>query len=59
VARRPTSSYDEEDDDSDQKGSKGKHLVFDEKVGQVVVKRKRKSNRRRDDWSEFTDEDDF
>jgi N utilization substance protein A len=56
VARRPTDSYDE--DEGEQKGHKGKQLVFDEKVGQVVVKRKRKRNRRREDWDEF-DEDDF
>ena len=58
VARRPTTDPYDEDDESDQKGRKGKQLVFDEKVGQVVVKRKRKRNRRREDWDEF-DEDDF
>jgi N utilization substance protein A len=58
VARRPATDPYEEEEDSDQKGHKGKQLVFDEKVGQVVVKRKRKRNRRREDWDEF-DEDDF
>ena len=59
VVRRPGESAEaEEDDGADSKGRKGKQLIYDEKMGQVVVKRKRKRNRRRDDWDEF-DEDDF
>ncbi len=59
VVHRPGESAEaEEDDGTDSKGRKGKQLVYDEKMGQVVVKRKRKRNRRRDEWDEF-DEDDF
>jgi N utilization substance protein A len=36
---------------------KGKQLVFDEDMGEVVVKRKRKGSRRRPDWEEFETED--
>ena len=38
------------------KTQKGKELVFDEDAGRVVVKRKRKANRARNEWD---DEDDF
>jgi N utilization substance protein A len=55
VARKPTSSYDEEVDQKS-KANKGKALVFDEKIGQVVTKRKRKGSRRREEWDEFEDE---
>lgn len=52
---RPSPS-DDRDDDSSKKQKKGKQLVYDENVGRTVVKRKRKSNRRRD-WDEFSLED--
>ena len=58
VVRRTDEADDDSDDDSTEgRGRKGKSLVFDEKIGQVVVKRKRKRNRRRDEWDDF--EEDF
>lgn len=36
---------------------KGKQLVFDENMGEVVVKRKRKGSRNRPDWEEFESEE--
>ena len=49
--------YDDEDDDEDEEdGKKRKHwhkkhaMVFDEKAGKVVAKRKRKPSRRQDVW---------
>ncbi len=41
-----------------QRKGKGKQLVFDEDMGEVVVKRKRKRRRGRPEWDDF-DEDDF
>jgi N utilization substance protein A len=41
------------DDSAEGRGQKGKQLVFDEKRGQVVVKRKRKGSRSRPGWEEF------
>lgn len=51
-----------EDEDSDKRQHKGKQLVFDEKRGQVVTKRKRKGSRRRPEWESYGDdtlEDEF
>ncbi len=36
---------------------RGRSYVYDEKVGEVVVKRKRKGSRRREDWEDFDGED--
>ncbi len=33
--------------------SRGKELVFDEQLGRVIIKRKRKSGRRRPQWEEY------
>ncbi len=49
------SPTDDKDDDR-KKPKKGQQLVYDENAGRTVVKRKRKSNRRRD-WDEFSLED--
>jgi N utilization substance protein A len=45
-------------DDDDKKPRRGKQLVFDEKAGKVVVRRKRKKSRS-NDWEDFGDEFDF
>jgi N utilization substance protein A len=45
----------EDDEKSDSR--RGRSLVFDEKSGEVVVKRKRKSGRSRPDWEEFDVDD--
>jgi N utilization substance protein A len=51
---RPAALEAEKEDDKKKKGkkTKGKELVFDEAAGEVVVKRKRKGSRRRDEWGE-------
>jgi N utilization substance protein A len=43
----------EEDDDAKRKARKGKQLVFNEDIGEVVTKRKRKGSRSRPEWEEF------
>lgn len=48
---------DEEDEKS--AARRGRSYVFDEKVGEVVVQRKRKGSRRRADWEEELDENDL
>ncbi len=49
IARKPRHEVGGDDDDDD--GSrKGKHLVYDEKLGEVVTQRKRKRSRQQDDW---------
>jgi hypothetical protein len=48
---------DEEDEKS--AAQRGRSYVFDEKIGEVVVKRKRKGSRRRADWEEELDENDL
>jgi N utilization substance protein A len=47
----------EDDDEEDEKTSarRGRSYVYDEEVGEVVVKRKRKGSRRREDWDDFDD----
>jgi hypothetical protein len=47
---------EDEDEDSDKRHHKGKQLVFDEKRGQVVTKRKRKGSRRRPEWETYGDD---
>ena len=39
--------------------TKGRTLEFDEELGQMVVKRRRKRSRSRDDWEELIEDDDF
>lgn len=39
--------------------TKGKQLVFDEQIGEVVVKRKHKGSRSRSDWEDIDNVDDF
>ena len=51
-ADRPGEETDEKSD-----SRRGRSLVFDEKAGEVVVKRKRKSSRSRPDWEEFDADD--
>jgi N utilization substance protein A len=40
-----------------QKGPRGKRLVYNEDIGEVVVKRKRKGSRRRPEWEDYDVED--
>lgn len=56
VIARPTREEEREDVEK-RRGHKGKQLVFDEEVGEVVVKRKRRGSRRRPEWEEFEDEE--
>ena len=55
VIVRPTETASTDDDDSKSgRGrQKGRQLVFDEDMGEVVTKRKRKGSRRRSNWDEF------
>ena len=55
----PTDRPGDEPESGDKADSRrGRSLVFDEKVGEVVVQRKRKRGRGRPDWEDF-DVDDF
>jgi hypothetical protein len=60
VVKTPASRDDDKDDDEDgrKRSRKGRSLVYDEDMGEVVIKRKRKGSRRRPEWEEF-DIDDF
>lgn len=56
IVARPTEDTSTEDDKKGKvgKGNKGKQLVYDEKRGEVVAKRKHKDNRRRpDEWEDL------
>lgn len=50
VVVRPTT--DEEEEKQKAQSRKGRHLEYNEQSGEVVVKRKRKSSRRRPEWEE-------
>jgi N utilization substance protein A len=56
VVVRSTAPEKEQDEDEEQAKRKatrkGRHLEYDEKSGEVVVKRKRKDNRRPRDWED-------
>jgi len=56
VIARPTREEEREEAEK-HKGRRGKQLVFDEEVGEVVVKRKRRGSRRRPEWEDFDDEE--
>ncbi|HEX6384364.1 MAG TPA: transcription termination factor NusA [Anaerolineae bacterium] len=59
VIARPTPSFEPEREQPERrKGRKGKRLVYDEDMDEVVIKRKRKGSRRRPEW-EDTDLEDF
>jgi hypothetical protein len=45
--------------DRKRKKSKQRELVFDEKRGEVVAKRKRKGSRNRGEWDEYLEEDEI
>ncbi len=57
VIARPTRAEEREKEAEKARRGKGKQLVFDEEIGEVVVKRKRK-RRGRPEWEDF-DTDDF
>jgi transcription termination/antitermination protein NusA len=57
VVKTPASRDDDDDDDDSRKRRKGRSLVFDEDMGEVVIKRKRKGSRRRPEWEEFDIDD--
>lgn len=58
VVVKPTTTSSEDDDSADARGrNRGRQLVYDEKMGEVVVKRKRKGSRRREDWDDFEFDD--
>ncbi len=55
VVVQPGKAVLEEEAAEDRSQRKGKQLVFDEKQGKVVVKRKHKGTRGRQDWEDFED----
>ncbi len=57
VVVTPTDRPGEESEDEKADARKGRQLVFDEKAGEVVVKRKRKRGRGRPEWKDFDSED--
>lgn len=54
VVRTPAEEkeLDEEEEASKRKTRKGRHLEYDEKSGEVIVKRKRKDSRRQREWND-------
>ncbi len=52
-------STEEEEDEEERKrkGRKGRQLVYNEDMGEVVAKRKRKGSRRRPEWEDFDIDD--
>jgi len=57
VVVSPTTTPGEEHDLDDKGRRRGRSLIFDEKLGEVVVKRKRKGSRGRPEWEDFDSED--
>lgn len=53
VVVRPTATEAPTEEDAKRGRQKGRELVFDENIGEVVSKRKRKGSRRRASWDEF------
>ena len=57
VIARPSREEERLQEQEKQSRRKGKSLVFDEDMGEVVVKRERKRGRGRPEWEEFEDTD--
>jgi N utilization substance protein A len=57
VVKKSTSQDDEEEDVHGR--TRGKQLEYNEQLGKVVVKRKRKSSRRRPEWEDIEELDDL
>ncbi|MCB8966319.1 MAG: transcription termination/antitermination protein NusA [Ardenticatenaceae bacterium] len=57
IVRTPTKT--EEEDAAKRRGRKGRELVFDEDMGEVVARRKRKGSRRREEWEDYDIDGDF
>lgn len=57
VVRTPSSSGESEDEDERADQRKGRRLVYNEDMGEVVIKRKRKGSRRRPEWEDYDIED--
>ncbi|MCB8984278.1 MAG: transcription termination/antitermination protein NusA [Ardenticatenaceae bacterium] len=58
VVHTEESSEEEEDEEErKRKGRKGRQLVYNEDIGEVVAKRKRKGSRRRPEWEDFDIDD--
>jgi alkyl hydroperoxide reductase subunit AhpF len=57
VIARPGRAEERLEEQEKQSRRKGKHLVFDEDMGEVVVQRKRKRGRGRPDWEDYDIED--
>ena len=57
VIARPSREEERQQEQEKQSRRKGKSLVFDEDMGEVVVKRKRKRGRGRPEWEKFEGSD--
>lgn len=57
VVVRPSKSESEDDAADKRRGRKGRELVFDEDMGEVVARRKRKGSRRRPKWEDYDIDD--
>ena len=57
VHTEETSQEDEDEEERKRRGRKGRELVFNEDIGEVVAKRKRKGSRRRPEWEDFDIDD--
>jgi transcription termination/antitermination protein NusA len=57
VVARPAATEEETEQERRSGKQKAKQLVYDENVGKVVAKRKRKPSRRRPEWEEYLDAD--
>ncbi len=61
VGAEADEDFDDDDEDDDDKGSQKKkkerqqrrQLIYDEEIGEMVVKRRRKSGRKREDWNDY------
>ncbi len=57
VVVRSSRQESSEDEESDRRRRKGRELVYDEDMGEVVARRKRKGSRRRPKWEDFDIDD--
>lgn len=59
IVRPGSKSEPEEDQPTRRRGRKGRELVYNEEIGEVIVKRKRKGSRGRESWEDYDGEGDF
>jgi transcription termination/antitermination protein NusA len=57
IVRPAERQQTEEEEEDAERQRKGRSLVYDEDMGEVVIKRKRKGSRRRPEWEDYDIED--